>query len=167
MAFDEGFLNRWSRLKTEAQLPSSSLNSTPPADSAWDMNSAQERSEEPPTNVDCASLDFSSDFSRFVSSGISDALQTAALRRLWATSPLFGASDGLDVYRADYANASPIGALAAAGRALQMATTEQDAIDQPATSLIWSPRPQNELASGAEEKEPPESPEAQELQTRD
>jgi Protein of unknown function (DUF3306) len=164
MAFDEGFLNRWSRRKTEAKLPSGSLHSTPPTDPALEMNSAQESSEEPATNVDCASLEFSSDFSRFVNSGISDALQRAALRRLWATNPLFGASDGLDVYRADYAHASPPGVLAAAGRALQMATTEQGAIEQPPASLAAISRPQNELASGAE-KEKPQSPEAQELQT--
>jgi|SRR5690242_7715700 len=166
MAFEEGFLNRWSRRKTEAQLSSGSLRTTPPTDPALDMNSAQKSSEEPATNVDCASLEFSSDFSRFVNSGISDALHTAALRRLWATNPLFGASDGLDVYRADYAHASPLGVLAAAGRTLQMATTEQGAVEQPPTSLAAISRPQNELASGTE-KENPQSPAAQELQTSD
>jgi hypothetical protein len=164
MAFDERFLNRWSRLKAETQSPSGAHDPTPPE--AVPTNPAQEGSGEPATIVDCASLDFSSDFSRFVNGGISDALQTAALRRLWATSPLFGASDGLDVYRADYAHSSPVGALAAAGRALQIATREQGAIDQPPTSPMAIPHPQNELASDAE-KETSEFPEAQELQTSD
>jgi hypothetical protein len=170
MAFDEGFLNRWSRRKTEAQRSSGSLDPTPPAEPALDINSAQESSGEPAanvepaTNVDCASLDFSSDFSRFVAPDISDTLQTAALRRLWATNPLFGASDGLDVYRADYAGASPVGVLAAAGCALEIATTDQGAIDQPLTSPAAVSRPQNEPASAAE-KEKPQPPEAEELQT--
>jgi hypothetical protein len=169
MAFDEGFLNRWSRRKTESQLSSGSLDPTPPtppSDPAFDMDSAQERSVEPATNIDCTSLDFSSDFSPFVNRGVSDALQTAALRRLWATNPLFGASDGLDVYRADYAQPSPLAALAAADRALQIATTEQGAIDQPPTSVAAISGPQNEPASSAE-KEKPQPPEAQELQTSD
>jgi hypothetical protein len=44
----------------------------------------------------------SSDFSRYVREGISDAVQATALRRLWLASPLFGTSDGLDIYCGDY-----------------------------------------------------------------
>src|SRR4051794_26644677 len=146
MSFEEGFLARWSRRKAEHPLPSGSVNPTAPRDPAPEINPAQGSSREPPTDVECASLEFSSDFSRFVCDGISDALQTAALRRLWLTSPLFGASDGLDVYRADYGSASRLpDACAVAGRALQMVATEQGAADQPTSSLTAMPRPQNEV----------------------
>jgi hypothetical protein len=40
--------------------------------------------------------------SPYLREGISEAEQIAALRRLWLTSPTAGASDGLDVYCADY-----------------------------------------------------------------
>src|SRR5690242_12687740 len=100
MAFDEGFLARWSRRKAESHLPSGSVD--PTRDPTPDLNTPERSSDEPATGLDCASLEFSSDFSRFVCDGISTTMQTAALRRLWLTSPLFNTSDGLDVYRADY-----------------------------------------------------------------
>src|SRR5215470_9459560 len=90
MPFDEGFLARWSRRKAEQHVDS--IDSTPSQDRATETNSAQRSSDEPATELDCASLEFSSDFSRFVCDGISTTLQTAALRRLWLTSPLFNTS---------------------------------------------------------------------------
>src|SRR4051812_27948651 len=102
MPFDEGFLARWSRRKAE---PHCSSDSVPPHDPAPEANSAGASSDKPATELDCAALEFSSDFSRFVAEGISTTVQTAALRRLWMTSSLFNTSDGLDVYRADYAHA--------------------------------------------------------------
>src|SRR5437762_2633296 len=147
MPFEEDFLARWSRRKTEHHLPSGSINRAPPAprDPAPDMNATQESPNEPPTDVECASLEFSSDFSRFVCNGISDTVQTAALRRLWRTSPLFGASDGLDVYCADYRCASRLrDASAAASSAVLVVAAGQCAADRPASSLT---APRNEVAS--------------------
>lgn len=47
-------------------------------------------------------LDFASDFTRFLKPEATDEQHRAALRHLWATSELFGRSDGLDVYCGDY-----------------------------------------------------------------
>jgi len=156
MAFSEGFLARWLRRKAESDLPS--VDPTPPRNQVPDIGSAERCSDQAATELDCTSLEFSSDFSRFVHAGISDIVQTAALRRLWQTSPLFGASDGLDVYRADYAGASPARDLsAAASRALEMVAVEQSAAEQcaadRAASLAVSSRPQNEIASGAQQEQ--------------
>jgi hypothetical protein len=124
------------------------------------MSSAPAIAAEGAADLDCASLEFSSDFSRFVCNGISDAVQTVALRRLWVTSPLFGASDGLDVYRADYAGAAPLGDVpAAASQALQMIAAEQCAVDQSAVSS----RPPDEVASSTRQENAPPS-DAQEPQ---
>jgi hypothetical protein len=166
MPFEEKFLARWSRRKAKDYLPSGSVNPAPPAprDPAPDMNSAQGSSAEPPPDVECASLDLSSDFSRFVGDGISDTVQTTALRWLWRTSPLIGASDGLDVYRADYACASRLrDASAAVSRAVLSVAARQCAADQPASSLT---APQNEVPSGAEE-EKSQPPRAQEPQPKE
>src|SRR5947209_20524400 len=158
MAFDEGFLARWSRRKAESHLPSGSADPISPCDPAPYINSAQRSSGEPATDLDCTSLEFSSDFSRFVCDGISNAVQTAALRRLWVTSPLFGASDGLDVYRADYAHASPLGHVPdIASRALQMVAAEQCVAERST--------PRNEAPSDRSKQSP--DPPAQEPQPND
>jgi hypothetical protein len=161
MPFQEAFLVRWSRRKSEHRSTSGSVNAVQARDPAPEMNSAPASPAEGADDLDCASLEFSSDFSRFVCNGISDAVQTVALRRLWVTSPLFGACDGLDVYRADYTGAAPLGDVpAAASQALQMIAAEQCAVDQPAVSS----RPPNEVASGAQQEDAPPSDE-QEPQT--
>lgn len=158
MPFDEGVLARWSRRKADERSGSGSREQVPPRELEPESSSAYKSAAEPAPDLDCASLEFSSDFSRFVHAGISDIVQTAALRRLWQTSPLFGASDGLDVYRADYAGASPARDLsAAASRALEMVAVEQSAAEQcaadRAASLAVSSRPQNEIASGAQQEQ--------------
>jgi Protein of unknown function (DUF3306) len=97
-----------------------------------------------------------------VRDGISNAVQTTALRRLWVTSPVFSASDGLDVYRGDYARASPLGEVAdIASRAVQIAAAEQCAADR--SSMSASP---SEVASDAQEQTPRTS-EAKEPQSSD
>ena len=158
MPLDEGVLARWSRRKAEERSGSGSCEQVPPREPEPESSSTHESAAEPAPDLDSASLEFSSDFSRFVRAGISDIVQTAALRRLWQTSPLFGASDGLDVYRADYAGASPARDLsAAASRALEMVAVEQSATEQcaadRAASLAVSSRPQNEIASGAQHEQ--------------
>jgi hypothetical protein len=156
MPFEEAFLVRWSRRKAEHRSTSGSVDPVPARDPAPEMNSAPESVAEPKSDLDCASLEFSSDFSRFVCNGISDAVQTAALRRLWVTSPLFGASDGLDVYRADYTGAAPLGDVpAAASRTLQMIAGGQCAADRP----VLSPRAPTEVASSARQENAPPSDE--------
>jgi hypothetical protein len=175
MPCDEGVLARWSRRKAQERSGSGSREQAPSREPEPESSSAHESAAEPAPDLDCASLEFSSDFSRFVHAGISDIVQTAALRRLWQTSPLFGASDGLDVYRADYAGALPARDLpAAASRALAMVAVEQSTAEQCApgrgASLAVSSRPQKEIAPGAQQEQQKDKlflPEAQEPQPSD
>jgi len=161
MPFDEDFLARWSRRKVEDRSRSGSVDPTPPRNPTPEMNSAQESAVEPVPDLDCASLEFS-DFSRFVRNGVSDTLQTAALRRLWSSSPMFGSSDGLDVYRADYAGACRLADMpTAVSQALQMVAVEQCAPDRSATSA-----PRTDVAADTQQVSSP-SPEPQEPQSSD
>ena len=101
---------RWSRLKSgDGKRVGSPGNSVKGAFEAAPAPDAR-GPESPGTgaaHASCETLDFSSDFSSYVREGVSDAVHTAALRRLWLTSPLFGASDGLDTYCADYSSGLP------------------------------------------------------------
>jgi len=56
------------------------------------------------------SLESGSDFSGFLSPGVSDALQRAALRRLWQVADL-DFIDDLDIYASDYTEFEPLGDL--------------------------------------------------------
>jgi Protein of unknown function (DUF3306) len=155
MSHAEEFLVRWSRRKAEHRSPAGSIEPATPSEPAPEMNSVPETA----ADLNSAALEFSSDFSRFVRDGISNAVQTAALRRLWVTSPLFGASDGLDVYRADYTVGAALEDVpAAANLALQTVAVEQCAVDRPASAPAVMSCPQNELcpqddvASGARQE---------------
>jgi hypothetical protein len=173
MSHAEEFLARWLRRKAEHRSPAGSVEPATPTDPAPETNSAPETA----VDLDSASLEFSSDFSRFVCDGISNAVQTAALRRLWVTSPLFGASDGLDVYRADYTVAASLEDVPpAANRALQMIAMEHCTVDRLASAPAVGSCSQedlcrqNDVASGARQNarhETPPSSEAQEPQSSD
>jgi uncharacterized protein DUF3306 len=180
MSHAEDFLARWSRRKAEHRSPARPVEPATQSEPATPSESAPEMNPAPETAADLnsASLEFSSDFSRFVCDGISNAVQTAALRRLWVTDPIFGASDGLDVYRADYtvgasletAPASLKDVPAAANRVLQTIAVEQCAVDRPASTPAVRSCPQNDLcrqsdvASG-ERQETSASSKAQEPQS--
>lgn len=47
-------------------------------------------------------LDRCSDFAPFIGQHVADDIHVAAMRRLWLSSEIFGACDGLDVYCSDY-----------------------------------------------------------------
>lgn len=91
MTEKESFLSRWSRLKHEAA-------SAPGTESALPADAVQAQEQElPPLD----SLDFSSDFSRFLRSKAEEGVKRAALKKLFH-SPHFNQMDGLDVYVDDY-----------------------------------------------------------------
>jgi len=93
----ETFLSRWSRLKHEAEkTPAATAEAAPPVE-------AEPAQELPPVE----SLDFSSDFSRFLRSKAEEGVKRAALKRLFH-SPHFNQMDGLDVYIDNYNVFEPI-----------------------------------------------------------
>ena len=101
---EEPFLSRWSRRKLqpepeeEADLPveaASDIEEEPPGDEAM-----------PPLE----SLDETSDYSLFLSPGVSESLRRLALRKLFH-SPAFNVVDGLDDYDDDFSSFAKLGSL--------------------------------------------------------
>jgi hypothetical protein len=102
---NEGFLQRWSRLKTEppAPEPAAPLPVTvtaPPPD-------APQLEVPPPTLADAAALGADSDYSAFVARGVDSAVRRLAMKKLFA-DPHFNVIDRLDIYMNDYNLPSPV-----------------------------------------------------------
>src|SRR5690348_14915138 len=93
----EGFLTRWSRVKTEARdeaatrdaLPSTKPDAVPPA--------PPDAQTEPPALPPVEELTLDSDFRGFFHPKVDEDLRRAALRKLFS-DPHFNVMDGLDVY---------------------------------------------------------------------
>lgn len=102
---NEGFLQRWSRLKTEPPAPEPAA--PPPAVVA--------EADLPPPDVplptlaDAAALGADSDYSAFVGRGVDSAVRRLAMKKLFA-DPHFNVIDRLDIYMSDYNLPSPVSA---------------------------------------------------------
>jgi hypothetical protein len=132
MSGDEGFFSRWSRRKAQRRAGESppteptrdaprpqAVESAAPIDAP--PVAAQPVSAAPrvdgdaqgspvsplPTLADVAQLTPTSDFSRFVATGVEPSVQHAALKTLFS-DPHFNVMDGLDVYIDDYNTPNPI-----------------------------------------------------------
>lgn len=106
---DEDFVTRWSRRKKD------SVVTADPADKAIEQPSGAEPegAADPPVLTDAdmppiEDLDEDSDFSPFLSSGVSGKLRAAALRKLFRSAK-FNICDGLDDYAEDYTKFEPLG----------------------------------------------------------
>lgn len=104
---EEGFLQRWSRLKAnpeeEVELPAA-----PPAVVEPAAPPAASEPERPlPTLEDVARLTSDSDYSAFMAKGVDKTLQRMALKKLFA-DPHFNMMDGLDIYIDDYNKLEPL-----------------------------------------------------------
>lgn len=104
---NEGFLQRWSRLKTHPEpepqpetMGAGAADLTPPSD-------APVESPPLPTLADAANLTADSDFSSFVARGIDPSVRRLAMKKLFA-DPHFNVVDGLDIYMGDYNLPDPI-----------------------------------------------------------
>lgn len=121
---DEGFLRRWSRLKSTGGAAEPAIDTSPapaPAPAAATPAPARARDEDAaaeateaaaprarlPTLEDAARLTPDADFSAFVARGVDKSVQRLALKKLFA-DPHFNAIDGLDIYMSDYNQASPL-----------------------------------------------------------
>ena len=116
---DESALSRWSRRKLEARQqqaePRRPPSETMPREEPAPAEHAVERAAEAETPLltdadmpDIDSLDENSDFSQFMSSGVSDKLRNLALRKLFHT-PAFNIRDGLDEYDDDFTSFEKLG----------------------------------------------------------
>lgn len=113
MSHEEGFLRRWSRLKSAggdgtpaaAAAPARSAPSAPPPRAATPPEAEARASL--PTLEDAARLTPDADFSAFVAQGVDKSVQRLALKKLFA-DPHFNVIDGLDTYMHDYNKAVPL-----------------------------------------------------------
>jgi len=111
----ESALSRWSKRKQEAREAPAVASEIPAADTESMLESAatDEISEEPIalTDADMPDIDTlseESDFTGFMSSGVSDELRNLALRKLFH-APVFNIRDGLDEYDEDYTSFEKLG----------------------------------------------------------
>jgi len=106
----EDFLERWSRRKLDAQHDD---QGTPASESSAAINvvPAADEPEKVLTDADMPpieTLDGDSDYSPFLSPGVSDDLRQQAMRKLF-TQPDFNIADGLNDYDEDYTHFTGLG----------------------------------------------------------
>ena len=108
----ESVLSRWSRRKLEVEQESLNVEqASAPEAGVSPIEPVAEEIEAPLTDADMPdveSLTEESDFSGFMSSGVSDELRNLALRKLFR-APVFNIRDGLDEYDEDYTSFEKLG----------------------------------------------------------
>ena len=148
----EGFLSRWSRVKTEARDASAEPSAAPPAA----VPTATPQGDTPPPELPpIEELTLDSDFSDFFHPKVNDDVRRAALKKLFS-DPHFNVMDGLDVYIDDYSKTEPIPAamlasLKQAQRIFEWAAEKKE--DPPQAT------PPAEAAAESAAIEPPTAPE--------
>lgn len=106
LAEEESFLGRWSRLKRaqEEELKPAIEPAEPPLEPAQapiqELSNPQDEPVEPLPDLE--TLGPGSDFKPFMQTNIAPELRTKALRKLWASNPLYNHIDMLDDYCEDY-----------------------------------------------------------------
>jgi hypothetical protein len=112
---DEGFAQRWSRLKQEAREAEERTKAPPPAAAAApaegktkqkDEAKKEEKPFDPADLPPVESLTKDSDYSPFMRAEVPEELRQKALRRLWASDPVLSSPELFDMHTLDY-NAVP------------------------------------------------------------
>lgn len=106
---EESLLRRWSRRKQEAAQEAPAAEQDLPLDNTASLGTVapvETETESRPALTDAdmpsiESLNEDSDYSSFMSEGVSDELRNLALRKLFK-APVFNIRDGLDEYDEDY-----------------------------------------------------------------
>lgn len=149
---DEDFFGRWSRRKHEARQVE------PPPDAGGERadGPAVRGGSEPPAELSDAdmppleTLGEDSDYSGFLSSGVSDDLRKLALRKLFHL-PSFNIRDGLDDYDEDFRFFEPLGDVITADMRHQMEREAERAKQMAAQDS--SSESEAELARADDEQE--------------
>jgi hypothetical protein len=128
---NEGFLQRWSRLKTEPPAPAA-----PPPVVVAPAPEPIDADAPLPTLADAAQLDAQSDYSAFVGRAVDPDVRRLAMKKLFA-DPHFNVIDGLDIYMADYNLPSPVSAemLASLTHALSVFPRAEEEGSDPGSSV--------------------------------
>jgi len=126
----ESVLSRWSRRKLETEQESASVVEQAPAAQpvvSLDEPAVEEAEARVLTDADMPdieSLTEESDFSGFMSAGVSDELRNLALRKLFR-APVFNIRDGLDEYDEDYTSFEKLGDIVTCDMKHQIEMQEQ------------------------------------------
>jgi len=128
----ESVLSRWSRRKLEADqlAPVTGESASGDVEASLAMPAAEEvDAVEKPALTDAdmpdiESLNEDSDFSGFMSAGVSDELRNLALRKLFK-APVFNIRDGLDEYDEDYTYFEKLGDIVTCDMKHQIEMQEQ------------------------------------------
>ena len=146
----EGRLSRWSRLKTQARAGQdvSEIEEAPADGEPGSQVPAPTGDESEEKNFvledlpDIETLDKDSDFTPFLNVNVPDQLRRLALKKLWASDPVFASLDGLNDYDDDYST-------------LGMIVEKVSSVFQPGKGMP-EPEPEPEqLQSGAEDPQQP------------
>jgi len=147
---EENLLSRWSRRKQQSieqtrdedlliELENKGLAESEINKSLTDDES-QQAVEEAAVLTDedmppIESLNEDSDFSVFMSSGVSDSLRNLALRKLFKV-PVFNLRDGLDEYDEDYTSFEALGNIVTSDMKHQLEVEAKKKLEQGAESML-------------------------------
>lgn len=155
---DEGLLTRWARRKQQSTLVSEKEDldlelqaqgiASPEVDRP-DSDSSGESEVPVLTDADMPPIDTlteESDFSGFMSGGVSDKLRNLALRKLFG-APSFNIRDGLDEYDEDYTYFEKLGDIVTSDMKHQMELEEAEKREQQMEEAATEEKqPEDELA---------------------
>lgn len=112
---DVSFVSRWSRLKHENNQTNDDADVDPVVDKAEKQAIALDEEQQTPVKIltdadmpDIESMTADSDYTDFLSPGVSEELRRLALRKLFR-SEVFNIRDGLDEYDGDYTHFEKLG----------------------------------------------------------
>jgi len=90
----------------EDQVPAPVENDEAPADDGDETQDAAESDPEDFEKVDFDSLNYDSDYTKFMKSGVPESVRKRALRMLWGSNPILANVDGLNDYDEDFTDAA-------------------------------------------------------------
>jgi hypothetical protein len=148
----EGFLRRWSRLKTDPEPQKPAPVAPTPA--------SADATSEAPLLPPVEELTLDSDFRGFFHPKVDEKIRRAALRKLFS-DPHFNVMDGLDTYIDDYSKSDPIPPEMLAGmkqakRILDWAQDKEEEREEIVEGSVQLP-----AESGGRKDETPALPESQ------
>lgn len=145
METEDGFINRWSRRKAAAQAE----QQAGPDAEAEALQQEEASEAEALTDEDMPEVELlgeSSDFSPFLSPGVSDELRKLALRKLFHL-PQFNVRDGLNDYDEDFSTMKALTQEAAAQLRSWVKQQEESALDKVSDALEDNHQPETETAA--------------------
>src|SRR5665811_1535073 len=90
----------------EDQVPAPVEDDEAPSDAGDENEDAAESETEDLEKIDFDSLDYDSDYTKFMKSGVPESVRKRALRMLWGSNPILANVDGLNDYDEDFTDAA-------------------------------------------------------------